>query len=297
MSLYPEIYHSFRNLICTSKAHARQNPFKGFIVCNVRPLCYRRYEFVKKAGHDFLGLTLNHIFISIIHESSLKFIQSTRLKLHGSNHRVRIYQTGEKKFPARKCLMSDMVEVVVDSLRVSLTNQQRIVVLREVGVERYLPIWIGPYEAESITIALQEIEVARPQTHDLLKNFLIELNARLIRVEVSSLADDVFYGNLVIEANNQIIDIDSRPSDALALAVRSHVPILVAREVMDKAGIIPEKDTEPENESSNSIEYETDESPADNADRLSIFEDFLDKLETNDDTTDDPPDEDNSEVN
>ena len=161
--------------------------------------------------------------------------------------------------------MSDMVEVVVDSLRVSLTNQQRIVVLREVGVERYLPIWIGPYEAESITIALQEIEVARPQTHDLLKNFLIELNARLIRVEVNNLADDVFYGNLVIEANNQIIDIDSRPSDALALAVRSHVPILVAREVMDKAGIIPEKDTETEKESADSIENEPDESPADNA--------------------------------
>ena len=191
--------------------------------------------------------------------------------------------------------MSEMVEVVVDSLRVSLTNQQRIVVLREVGVERYLPIWIGPYEAESITIALQEIEVARPQTHDLLKNFLIELNARLIRVEVNSLADDVFYGNLVIEANNQIIDIDSRPSDALALAVRSHVPILVAREVMDKAGIIPEKDTEPEKESSDSIENEPDESATDNADRLSIFEDFLDKLESNDDATDDAPDEDNSE--
>ena len=63
-----------------------------------------------------------------------------------------------------------MVEVIIDSVRVSLTNQQRIVVLRDVNAERYLPIWIGPYEAESITIALQEIEVSRPQTHDLIKN-------------------------------------------------------------------------------------------------------------------------------
>lgn len=189
--------------------------------------------------------------------------------------------------------MSDMVEVVIDSLRVSLTNQQRIVVLREVGVERYLPIWIGPYEAESITIALQEIEVARPQTHDLLKNFLIELNARLIRVEVSKLADDVFYGNLVVETNNQILNIDSRPSDALALAVRTHVPILVAREVMEKAGIIPEKDTESEAEPSSEAADQTGEGLKESEDRLSIFEDFLEKLETNDeDLEDETPDED-----
>ena len=138
--------------------------------------------------------------------------------------------------------MPRMVEVVIDSVRVSLTNQQRIVVLREVNAERYLPIWIGPYEAEAITIALQEIEVARPQTHDLLKNMINTLNGRLVRVEVVALSDDVFFGNLVIEYNNQMIDIDSRPSDALALAVRGHVPILVAKDVMDSAGIIPEQD-------------------------------------------------------
>ena len=86
--------------------------------------------------------------------------------------------------------MSRMVEVVIDSVRVSLTNQQRIVVLRENNSERYLPIWIGPYEAEAITIALQEVEVARPQTHDLLKNVLKSLNARLIRVEILSGLDE-----------------------------------------------------------------------------------------------------------
>lgn len=194
--------------------------------------------------------------------------------------------------------MTGMIEVVIDSLRVSLTNQQRIVVLREVGRERYLPIWIGPYEAEAITIALQEIEVARPQTHDLLKNFLTSLNARLVRVEVSSLRDDVFYGNLVIETNGQIINIDSRPSDALALAVRAHVSILVSREVMDKAGVIPEENLqEPAEEQPKLPESKPPKEPASSGseDRLSVFEDFLSNLELDDSSEsgeDDEPDDD-----
>ena len=138
--------------------------------------------------------------------------------------------------------MPKMIEVVIDSVRVSLTNQQRIVVLREKDAERYLPIWIGPYEAEAITVALQEIEVARPQTHDLLKNVLNTMNARLVRIEVISLREDVFYGNLVVETGGRMLNIDCRPSDALALAVRAHVPIMVANEVMDSAGVIPEKE-------------------------------------------------------
>lgn len=177
--------------------------------------------------------------------------------------------------------MAKMVEVVIDSVRVSLTNQQRIVVLREVNAERYLPIWIGPYEAESITIALQEIEVARPQTHDLIKNLMTTLNARLVRVEVISLREDVFFGNLVIEYNGQLLDIDTRPSDALALAVRAHVPIMASREVMETAGIIPDKDIQPDDSglSGNSVpevdEPETDE-------RLSVFKDFLKNLNIDD---------------
>ena len=129
--------------------------------------------------------------------------------------------------------MSDMVEVVIDSIRVSLMSQQRIVILREQDAERYLPIWIGVYEAESITIALQEVEVARPLTHDLVKNIFNTLNARVLRVEVIALRDDTFYGNIVAEVDDRTLNIDSRPSDALALAVRAHVPILVARSWMD----------------------------------------------------------------
>jgi bifunctional DNase/RNase len=193
--------------------------------------------------------------------------------------------------------MARMVEVVIDSVRVSLTNQQRIVVLREVNSERYLSIWIGPYEAEAITIALQEIEVARPQTHDLLKNMMNQLNAKLLRVEVVNLKEDVFFGNLVVEFNGQTLNIDSRPSDALALAVRAHVPILISKEVMEAAGLVPDQDLQQhqQQEPPAPLAPSTSEStsPADEADtegRLSVFEDFLQNLDLDD--LSNPPDED-----
>ncbi len=191
-----------------------------------------------------------------------------------------------------------MVEVVIDSVRVSLTNQQRIVVLREVNNERYLPIWIGPYEAEAITIALQEIEVVRPQTHDLLKNILTTLNARLVRIEVVSLKEDVFYGNLIVEVDGRTVYIDSRPSDALALAARAHVPILVSKEVMDSAGVMPEEDlqnqrpTTPAAPARPAAGEEPDIETS--SERLSVFEDFLQNLDMDnlEDKEDDEPDED-----
>ena len=184
--------------------------------------------------------------------------------------------------------MSDMIEVVIDSIRVSLMSQQRIVILRERDDERYLPIWIGVYEAESITIALQEVEVARPLTHDLMKNIFNELNARILRVEVVALRDDTFFGNIIVEANGRTLNIDSRPSDALAIAVRAHVPIWVARSVMDVAGIIPEEDLQSEDapkaakpqnpQPSSDKEPETE--PGE--ERLSVFQDFLEKLDLED---------------
>jgi uncharacterized protein len=190
--------------------------------------------------------------------------------------------------------MSKMMEVIIDSVRVSLTNQQRIVVLREVNNERYLPIWIGPYEAEAITIALQEIEVARPQTHDLLKNILTTMNARLLRIEIVSLKEDVFYGNLVVEVDGRTVYIDSRPSDALALAARSHVPILVAREVMDSAGVVPEEDLQNQRPTA-AARAANEEPPVESSpERLSVFEDFLQNLDLNkpEDSEDDEPDDD-----
>ncbi len=190
--------------------------------------------------------------------------------------------------------MSKMVEVVIDSVRVSLTNQQRIVVLRELNNERYLPIWIGPYEAEAITIALQEIEVARPQTHDLLKNILSTLNARLLRIEVVSLREDVFYGNLIVEVDGRTVMIDSRPSDALALAARAHVPILVSKEVMDSAGVIPEEDLQNQRPAAPARPVSGEEPDVEtSSERLSVFEDFLQNLDMDnlEDKEDDEPDE------
>ena len=179
--------------------------------------------------------------------------------------------------------MSRMIEVVIDSVRVSLTNQNRIVVLREVNAERYLSIYIGPYEAEAITIALQEIEVARPQTHDLLKNIINSLNARLVRVEVVALREDVYFGNLVVESSGRILNIDSRPSDALALAVRGHVSVFVSREVMESAGIVPEQDLADEPPSA-PIEKSSAPAPEEPEaqERLSVFEDFLSNLNIGD---------------
>ena len=98
--------------------------------------------------------------------------------------------------------MNDMVEVVIDSIRVGLMSQNRVIILREVDSDRFLAIWIDPYMAEQITFALQEVEVARPMSHDLLKQVLQNLNARLLRVEVLELKNEVFYGNLVVETDS-----------------------------------------------------------------------------------------------
>lgn len=180
--------------------------------------------------------------------------------------------------------MSDMIEVSIDSIRVSLMSPQRVVVLRQVGADRFIPIWVGPYEAEAITVALQEIEMIRPLTHDLLKNLFGTFNARIKRVEIVSLREEIFFGNIVAEANGQEVNIDSRPSDAIALAVRAHVPIYVHQSVMDEAGIVPETDMRPMDASQGgasgpaSGDRSAQPLPEESADRLSIFEDFIDKL-------------------
>ncbi len=180
--------------------------------------------------------------------------------------------------------MPKMIEVEIDSVRVSLTNQQRIVILKQIHEERYLPIWIGLYEAEAITIALQDIQVARPQTHDLLKILIQSVNARLERVEVISLSDDVFYGNLIIDIDGEKRQVDCRPSDALALAARMQAPIMVSEDVMSQAGIVPEEDmTELDAE-----EHQEQDAPAYQEQNLEVFESFL----KNFDTDGEEPDED-----
>ncbi|MBS3753202.1 MAG: bifunctional nuclease family protein [Anaerolineales bacterium] len=165
--------------------------------------------------------------------------------------------------------MSDMVEVVIDSIRVSLMSQQRVIILREMGSERYLPIMVGIYEAEHLTLAMQNVEVSRPLTYDLFVNMLETLGAEVIHVEVVALRNETYYGNIVVNINGTMHNIDSRPSDAMNLAVRLDVPIFASREVLDEAGLVPEEDLSEEG-----LEGETEVE----SERLSVFEDYLDQI-------------------
>ena len=186
--------------------------------------------------------------------------------------------------------MSDMIEVQIDSVRVHLMTPSRLVVLKQVNSERYLPIWVGPYEAEAITVALQEVEMIRPLTHDLLKNVFGAFNARITRIEIVKLENDIYCGTIVAEVDGREIFVDSRSSDAIALSVRAHVPILVHPSVMDSAGIIPEQDMPDEEEAPEKSE------PAplskEGVERLTVFEDFLGKLDLDKLDDKDKPDED-----
>jgi bifunctional DNase/RNase len=185
--------------------------------------------------------------------------------------------------------MPEMIEVQIDSVRVHLMTPQRLVVLKQIGSERYLPIWVGPYEAEAITVALQEVEMIRPLTHDLLKNVFGAFNARIKRIEIVKLQNEIFYGSIVAEVDGREVDVDSRPSDAIALSVRAHVPILVHYSVMEEAGITPEQDVSEDNEP-----VETSEPTPlseESTERLSVFEDFLEKLEFDKSDDEDKPDD------
>ncbi len=136
-----------------------------------------------------------------------------------------------------------MVEVKIESIRVSLMSQYRVVILKDAESNRYLPIWIGPYEADAITIHLQDVQVPRPLTHDLVIKVISELGAKVERVIVSDLHNDTFYARIQLTVNGKDVSIDARPSDAVAVAVRADCPIFVEDDVMDRAGVVPEEET------------------------------------------------------
>lgn len=168
-----------------------------------------------------------------------------------------------------------MIEVIIDSIRVSLMSQHRVVVLKDVNNERYLPIWIGPCEAEAITVKLQDMPTPRPLTHDLIKAVIREMGGRVVHILISDLRQDVYYARIVIDVAGEQIEIDSRPSDAIALAVRVSAPIFVSETVMDRAATEPDEDVEKE-AASDAPPGEVDES------RLSAFADFVDTLDFDD---------------
>jgi uncharacterized protein len=165
-----------------------------------------------------------------------------------------------------------MIEVRVATIQVSLVSAHRIVVLQQLGEERYLPIWIGACEAEAISMDLQGIEPPRPLTHDLIVNILGRLGARLDYILVHTLANDTFYGSLFVEVDGELIEVDSRPSDAIAIAVRFGVPIYVDESVMEKAGVVPEE---------NLLEEMSGED-----EDLDVFRDFLNNIDLDDLPTD-----------
>lgn len=175
-----------------------------------------------------------------------------------------------------------MIEAVVDSVRVSMVNQQRVVFLREVSGERHLPIWIGPFEAEAIAMELQGVQAKRPLPYDLLKTIIASLGGRITRIEVTELTDAVFYARIILDVNGRQVPIDARPSDAIALGVRAKVPILVAESVMDEAGRelgVQDSDDDSDDESLEGEEHPSGPVPEE---KLSVFRDFINSLDIDD---------------
>ena len=136
-----------------------------------------------------------------------------------------------------------MIEMTIDSIRVSLMNYQRVVILKEKASERYLPIWIGPAEADAIAVKLQGATVPRPLTHDLLRSVIDSLGATIEAIVVNDLKSDTFYAKIMLNVDGRQIEVDARPSDALALAVRAEVPVYADETVLDKAGILLDEET------------------------------------------------------
>lgn len=163
-----------------------------------------------------------------------------------------------------------MIKVTIDSVRASLLSQHRVVVLKEEDMERYLAIWIGPYEADAITIRLQGVEVARPLTHDLLHQSIQKLGATVSHILVNDLLDDTFYARVVLDRDGDRIELDSRPSDAIALAVRVQSPIFVSESVMERAGVMPDE------------EIDLDALTPEEEEKLAPYKDFIEGLDLED---------------
>ncbi len=131
-----------------------------------------------------------------------------------------------------------MIEMELAGVRVELPSNQPIVLLKERDGERYLPIWIGAAEAAAIALSLQGVQTPRPMTHDLLKNILDDLGVTLSRIVVTELREGTFFAQLEMQRNGDRHEISSRPSDAIALAVRMSVPIFAADDVLAEAAIL-----------------------------------------------------------
>lgn len=171
-----------------------------------------------------------------------------------------------------------MIEVFVESIRVNMTNYKRVVMLKEKTSSRYLPIWIGHFEADAIAIPMQNVPVPRPLTHDLLGNVIESLGAKVSRVIINELSDETFYAKLIVKVGERDVEIDSRPSDAIALAIRAKVPIFVEDAVLEHAGMVFDGENEGEEGADKpaAIAEPIDES------KLTVFRDFIETLDIED---------------
>jgi len=167
-----------------------------------------------------------------------------------------------------------MIEMAIESIRVSMLNYQRVVILKEKASERYLPIWIGPAEADAIAVKLQEYQVPRPLTHDLLGNIIGALGAAVSSIIVCDLRNDTFFAKIVLSVDGKQVEIDSRPSDAIALAVRVKVPIFAEETVLEKAGIIIDPET--------GKPTPARDIPPEELEKMSAFRDFIEGLDLSD---------------
>lgn len=183
----------------------------------------------------------------------------------------------------------EMIETTVESIRVSLVSQNRVVILKEVDGERHLPIWIGAYEADAIAMELQGVTPQRPLPYDLMRSMLTDLGATVSQIVISNLSDQIFFARIVLEQGGRALEIDARPSDAIALAVRANARILVEDAVMERASVTLGEDTEDtvsalETDHESEPEPATTEKPRSTADdeRLSVFRDFINSLDLDD---------------
>ena len=172
-----------------------------------------------------------------------------------------------------------MIEVYVESIRVNMANYKRVVMLKEKSATRYLPIWIGHFEADAIAIPMQNVPVSRPLTHDLLGRVVEQLGAKLTQIVINDLADETFYARLVLDQNGQHLEVDSRPSDAIALAIRAKVPIFVEDAVLDQAGMVFENE---EGEGETTTTAAREETGPIDEEKLTVFKQFIDTLDIDD---------------
>lgn len=186
-----------------------------------------------------------------------------------------------------------MIETTVESIRVSLVTQNRVVILKEVDGTRHLPIWIGAYEAEAIALELQGIAATRPLPYDIIRAMLSELGATIDQINISDLNEAVFYARIIISVADRTVEIDARPSDAIAIAVRSDCRIFVEDAVMDDAGVSFDSDDfdpislQPGQDDDTSLaDYSeptsSQESTSGKEDQLGVFRDFINSLDLDD---------------